>query len=62
MHIARGADIPIQFLAIDYKKRASIFGPIFTPSDDMEADMKKIQTYFKDVTPKTTENYGGEYF
>lgn len=61
-HIARGADIPIQFLAIDYKKRASVFGPVIQPSDDIEADMKMIQKYFKDVTPRDTEKFGGEYF
>ncbi len=61
-HIAKGAGIPIQMLAVDYKKRASIFGPVFIPSDDMEADMKKIQTYFKDVTPRDTEKFAGEYF
>lgn len=61
-HIARGADIPIQFLSVDYKKRASVFGPVIKPSDDIKADMKKIQAYFKDVTPKTPENFTGEYF
>ena len=61
-HIARGADIPIQFLAVDYKNRVSVFGPVIQPSDDIEADMKKIQTYFKDVIPKTSENFVGEYF
>ncbi len=61
-HIARGAGVPIQFLAVDYKKRASVFGPVIQPSDDIEADMKKIQTYFKDVTPRDMEKFGGEYF
>ena len=61
-HIARGANIPIQFLAVDYKKRASIFGPMINPSDNIEADMKKIHAFFKDVTPKTPGNFAGEYF
>jgi len=61
-YIAKGANIPIQFLSVDYKKRVSIFGPIFTPSDNIETDMKKIQTFFKDVTPRDTEKYAGEYF
>ncbi len=61
-HIARGAGIPIQFLAVDYKNRVSVFGPVIQTSDDIEADMKKIQTYFKDVIPKTSENFVGEYF
>ena len=52
----------IQFLAVDYKKRASVFGPVIQPSDDIEVDMKKIQIYFKDVIPKTRENFAGEYF
>jgi 1-acyl-sn-glycerol-3-phosphate acyltransferase len=61
-HIARGAGIPIQFLAVDYKKRSSIFGPVFTPSNDIKADIKKIQRYFKDVTPRDSEKFTGEYF
>jgi 1-acyl-sn-glycerol-3-phosphate acyltransferase len=61
-HIARGAGIPIQFLAVDYKIRASVFGPVIQPTDDIEADMKIIQTYFRDVTPKTCENFAGDYF
>lgn len=61
-HIARGANIPIQFLAVDYKNRASVFGPVIQVSEDIESDMKKIQRYFKDVTPKIRENYAGEYF
>lgn len=61
-HIARGANISIQFLTVDYKKRVSIFGTVFTPSDDIETDMKKIQTYFKNVTPRDTEKFAGEYF
>jgi len=61
-HIARGAGIPIQFLAVDYKKRASVFGPVIQPSNDIESDMKKIQTYFKNVTPRNIEKFDGEYF
>ena len=61
-HIAHGADIPIQFLAVDYEKRATVFGPVIQLSDDIEADMKKIQAYFKKVTPKIPENFVGEYF
>lgn len=60
-HIAHGAGVPIQFLMVDYEKRASVFGPVIQLSDNIDADMKKIQTYFKDVTPKTPANFGGEY-
>lgn len=61
-HIEHGADIPIQFLSVDYKKRASVFGPVIKPSDDIKADMKKIQAYFKDVTPRDAEKFAGEHF
>ena len=61
-HIARGAGVPVQFLAVDYKTRASVFGPVIQLSDDFESDMKKIQTFFKNVTPKTPKNFAGEYF
>ena len=61
-HIARGANIPIQLLAVDYKKRASIFGPVIQPSNDIESDLKKIQSYFKDVIPKNPEKFASEHF
>ncbi len=60
--IAHGAGVPIQFLAVDYEKRASVFGPVIQPTDNIEADMKKIHAFFKDVTPKTPGNFAGEYF
>lgn len=61
-HIEHGADIPIQFLSVDYKKRVSVFGQVIKSSDDIKADMKKIQAYFKDVTPRDAEKFAGEYF
>lgn len=61
-HIARGAGVPIQLLAVDYKKRASVFGPVIELSDNIESDLKKIQMYFKDITPRNAEKFDGQYF
>lgn len=55
-HIAKQARIPVQLVAVDYKKRATVFGPILELSDDKEADIRRMREYFKSVTPKRQEN------
>ncbi|NHZ86858.1 MAG: acyltransferase, partial [Planctomycetia bacterium] len=60
-HIAKGAGVPIQLVGIDYKERVTIFGPVLNLSENVESDMKKIKRYFKDMTPKSPENFAGEY-
>lgn len=60
-HIAVGARVPIQLVDINYEKRATVFGPVIEPSDDLEADMKKIQAHYRDVPTKHPDQFGGEY-
>ena len=60
-HIAVGADVPIQIVSIDYEKRATIFGPAFEPSGNVEADMKKIQAHYQRIRAKYPDQFDGEY-
>ncbi len=56
-HIAKTAKIPICIGYVDYgRKQAGVLGPIF-PSDDMQADMRKIMDLYKDITPKYPEKF-----
>ena len=45
--IALEAGVPIQLVAIDFKHRKVIFGPLFQPSDDLETDLETLQEYFR---------------
>lgn len=56
-HIAKGAGVPIQLVGLDYKKRATVFGPILELSENIESDIKIIQRYYKDIAPKCPEKF-----
>ncbi len=60
-HIATAARVPIQIVSIDYAKRATVFGPVFEPSGNLEADMRKIQAQYRGVRAKYPDQFGGEY-
>ena len=60
-HIAAQADVPVQLVSFDYEKRVTEFGPVIELSDDIEADMERIQNYYKGVRAKHPEKFGGEY-
>jgi 1-acyl-sn-glycerol-3-phosphate acyltransferase len=48
-HIAKSAGIPIVMAQVDGKHKELRIGQIFHPTDDIEADMKSIQEFFKGV-------------
>ena len=60
-HIAVQARIPIQLVSLDYARRVTEFGPVIEPSDSLEADMERIQTYYRGVTAKHPDKFAGEY-
>ena len=60
-HIASQAGVPIQLVSLDYGKRATEFGPVIETSDSIEADMERIQNYYKDVLGRNPNQFGGEY-
>ena len=44
--IAHAAGVPIVMAYMDYPRRLSGLGPVFTPSGDIEADMVQIKAYY----------------
>jgi 1-acyl-sn-glycerol-3-phosphate acyltransferase len=44
--IAKAAGVPIQLGFVDFARRQAGFGPTFTPSDDLRADMDKIRAFY----------------
>jgi 1-acyl-sn-glycerol-3-phosphate acyltransferase len=56
-HIAKKACIPIVAGYVDSRTRTCGIGPTFTLTDDMEADIKSMQAFFKEkvgINPKLT--------
>jgi 1-acyl-sn-glycerol-3-phosphate acyltransferase len=46
LRIARGANIPIQLLFIDYPTKTFTLGPLFHTTDDPQADLATIRAMF----------------
>jgi len=57
-HIALAANVPICFGYIDYKKRELGFYKLMHPSGDIDADMKVIADFYKNITGKRPELKG----
>lgn len=49
-HIAKEAGIPIVIAVVDGKHKEVRIGQVFHPTENIEADMKHIQEYFKGVS------------
>jgi len=56
-HVARKANVPIALGFLDYEKKLAGFGPIFQPSDDMEADMRRLMEFYSDKVGHTPEKF-----
>lgn len=57
-YIASNANVPIVFGYIDYAKRTLGFEAILLPSGDIDADMKLIADYYKNIQGKISEQQG----
>lgn len=56
-HIARGAKVPIVCGFADYKRKAAGVGPVIEPTDDFEADMARIMSFYRDITGKFPDQF-----
>ncbi|MCB0704800.1 MAG: lysophospholipid acyltransferase family protein [Saprospiraceae bacterium] len=54
-YMAKGANIPIVPTRINYKTRRLTFGKPLYPSDDIEADFKKMDAFFRQAVGKNPE-------
>jgi 1-acyl-sn-glycerol-3-phosphate acyltransferase len=57
-HIARGADVPVLLAFLDYMKKVGGFGPLIHLSENLEADMAVIRSFYATVTPRHPEKTG----
>ena len=60
LHIAYGAHIPIVLGAIDYSTKNIIIEETFTPSGDIEKDMRAIKDYYRPFVGRYPEKFSAE--
>ncbi|MFK7774786.1 MAG: 1-acyl-sn-glycerol-3-phosphate acyltransferase [Saprospiraceae bacterium] len=56
-YVAKMANVPITFGYLDFEKKVAGVGGVLYPTDNLEADMKKIMEFYKNITPKFPEKY-----
>ena len=56
-HTAKLAGVPICLGYLDYEKKIAGVGAVVHPSDDMEADMRKIMAFYKDLKGEHPEKF-----
>ena len=52
IHIARGARVPILLAAFDYGARCVRLGPAYTPGEDVEAELARVESFYANVPGK----------
>jgi 1-acyl-sn-glycerol-3-phosphate acyltransferase len=57
-HIARAANVPIVMGFLDYGQRRGGFGPAFTPTGDITADMDSLRAFYADKRGKFPDKGG----
>ena len=57
IHIAYGANIPIILAYIDYKRKHIGITEAYTPTGNVEADMRHIKDFYKGVNAKYPEKF-----
>ena len=51
-HIARGAELPIIPVYLDYPRKVLGIGPAFEPTADLDADLEALQSYYSQFSGK----------
>ena len=55
--IAHEAGVPIVMAYMDYPRKLSGLGPVFTPTGDIEADMLQIKAYYSQYKGKNWQQF-----
>ena len=58
--IAHEAGVPIVLAYMDYPRKLSGLGPVFTPTGDIEADMRQIKAYYAQYKGKNWQQFSTE--
>lgn len=56
-YVAKMANVPITFGYLDFEKKLAGVGGVLYPTDNLEADMKKIMEFYKNISPKHPSKY-----
>ena len=56
-YVAKMANVPITFGYLDYDKKIAGVGGVLYPTDNLEADLKKVMEFYKNIAPKHPEKY-----
>jgi 1-acyl-sn-glycerol-3-phosphate acyltransferase len=59
-HVAYGANVPIVFGYLDYKRKIAGIGPAFYPTGNIQADFKAIAAFYENVSAKFPQNFNKE--
>jgi len=52
LHIARGACVPVLFATLDYAARCVRLGPAFDACEDVDADLRRVESFYAGVRGK----------
>jgi hypothetical protein len=50
-YVAKAANVPILLGTFDFAGKRVIVTEVFTPSDDVNADLQRIEAYYRSITP-----------
>ena len=56
-HTAKLANVPITLGYMDYQKKEAGVGMVVHPTDDMEADLKKIMHFYRNISPRNAGKF-----
>jgi 1-acyl-sn-glycerol-3-phosphate acyltransferase len=59
-HIAVMAQVPIVMAYMDYERKISGLGPMFSPTGDLEADMVRIKAFYAPFKGKNATQFAAE--
>ncbi|WP_156772373.1 1-acyl-sn-glycerol-3-phosphate acyltransferase [Urechidicola croceus] len=61
-HIAKITDVPVALGYLDYEDKIAGIGDLFHVSGNIKTDLKKIERFYKNFTPKNPKNYNKKIF
>ena len=59
-YIALQAKVPIVLAYMDYERKVSGLGPLFTPSGDIDADMAEIKRFYAPIKGRCADHFTAE--
>jgi 1-acyl-sn-glycerol-3-phosphate acyltransferase len=57
LHIAHGANVPICLASFDFARKVIGFGPLMTTTGDVNADLKRVEDYYRRIPGKYVKDW-----